>query len=444
MPYPRLAHRRERHVGLLLLAFLVLPAAGACRATPPAFGTTAPAARRNATDFFGGLANRFTNVTRTPKFAAARGKLARYALSPSGILNDTSVWTSASGNARTLTLSGRLTDGHYVFDASANAAAPVRPGDTRHSMRLTRLSGDAEYRWDTGVDMAVGDVRPDELHAAWSSLLATAARHPPAMLRAEYRAAFPRVTRTMGVLASLDSLGTSRLADGSTAVSLVVSLHPERVKAAGSPAFARYLEKYVQPARYSMVFADQQGGRWLVATGHDNRLVFQLRTRDGRLQPLDGPARPMPATLRLDASLFAKFSIFTVGVSELTGEVAVLGDARARGWDIRFREEPRWHLPLATRHFIRSALRRPFAGEGAHFRLAVVRTEEDAPTLIVRRTALDVKESALVRWLGGLGSGAMNDFAGQAEVEENRFAEDVFRALAADCAALLGGAASGG
>jgi hypothetical protein len=437
----RSPHHRYRPLRHVAIALLVLPVAGACRATPPAFGTTASDASQNATDFFGGVANRFTSVTRTPKFAAARGKLARHALSPSSILNDTSVWTSVVGNSRTLTATGRLVGEHYVFDATANAVPPTRPGDTWHSMRLSRLPGQDEYRWDTGVDMAVGDVRPSELHAVWSSLLATVGRHPPPMLRAEYRAAFPRTTRVMGVLASLDSLRTSRQADGSTTVSLVVSLHPERVRAAGSPAFARYLEKYVQPARYSMVFADQQGGRWLVATARDNRLEFQLRTRDGRLLPLNGPARPMPARLRLDASFFVKFSIFTVGVSELVADVAVLGDARERGWDFRFRKEPRWHLPLATRHFIRSALRRPFEGEGAHFRLSALRAEEDGPTLIVRRTAIDVKESALVRWLGGLGSGAMSDFAGQAEAEENRFAEDVFRALAADCAALLGGEA---
>jgi hypothetical protein len=42
-----------------------------------------------------------------------------------------------------------------------------------------------------------------------------------------------------------------------------------------------------------------------------------------------------------------------------------------------------------------------------------------------------------VRWLGGLGSKAMNDLSGRAEVEEDRFAAEVLRAMAADVAAAL-------
>jgi hypothetical protein len=48
-----------------------------------------------------------------------------------------------------------------------------------------------------------------------------------------------------------------------------------------------------------------------------------------------------------------------------------------------------------------------------------------------------VQESAIVRWLGGLGNSAMNDFAGRAEVEENRYVFEVLSALRADFAAAL-------
>ncbi|MBA2686550.1 MAG: hypothetical protein H0U64_00480, partial [Gemmatimonadaceae bacterium] len=57
---------------------------GACRAVPPAFGPTLPQARANADELLGGIAQRFTNVQRTPRFLEARDKLGKYALTPSG------------------------------------------------------------------------------------------------------------------------------------------------------------------------------------------------------------------------------------------------------------------------------------------------------------------------------------------------------------------------
>jgi hypothetical protein len=46
-----------------------------------------------------------------------------------------------------------------------------------------------------------------------------------------------------------------------------------------------------------------------------------------------------------------------------------------------------------------------------------------------------VKESAIMRWLGGLGDTAFGDFEGTSEAEENRFLAELFGALREDVAA---------
>jgi hypothetical protein len=418
---------------------LLATGAAACRPAAPAFGASRQEAAANAEGLFGAFAARYTNVQRTPKFAAARGRLSRHALSPSGIFDDTSVWTASAGDTRTLTLSGRLRGNRYVFDASAAAPQPERPGDSWHYMRLRDLPREDVYEWVTAVDMAVGGASPDQLRDVWRALLATAVRTPEAALRAEYRVGLPRTTHVMGQLASLDSVAVRPVGDGSAVITLGVSLHPERLRAR-YPAFAQYVVKYVQPARYAFTFSDRRGGKWLVATAAKNRLTFRLRaTADGRMAPLDGPVRAMPDTLLMRGEAFAKFSIFTVGMTDLTAEVAVLDGSVERGWDFHFREEPDWHFPLAVNHLISAALRRPFAGDGMQLRLTA-RQRDDGQTLIRRRVVVNVQEGAIVRWLGGLGAGAMDDFSGRAEEDENRFLADLFGGLQDDFAALLAGA----
>ena len=58
-------------------------------------------------------------------------------------------------------------------------------------------------------------------------------------------------------------------------------------------------------------------------------------------------------------------------------------------------------------------------------------------TLLVRRTRLEVKESAILRWMGSLGATAMSDFQGRTEAEENRFLHDAFAALRSDLQDVL-------
>ena len=64
------------------------------------------------------------------------------------------------------------------------------------------------------------------------------------------------------------------------------------------------------------------------------------------------------------------------------------------------------------------------------FRLAIADTP-GSQSIIGRRTSATVQESAILRFLNRLSGTAMGDFVGKAEMEENRFAAEVFNALMA-------------
>jgi len=171
----------------ILGASLLILSATACREVAPAFGTTAAAARVNADGLFGGIAQRFTNVERSPKFLVARGKLGHSALTPSVIYNDTSVWTTwAADSTRTLTIDGEFINNRYLFTARPWPATPANePGDSRHLIRLKRLD-DNQFEWMTNVDITAGRIKPDEFANVISRLMASGENRPVADIRADY------------------------------------------------------------------------------------------------------------------------------------------------------------------------------------------------------------------------------------------------------------------
>lgn len=409
----------------------------ACRDAASALGSTPAAARTHADELFGGLGVRFVNVQRAPKFAAGRVKLERYALSPSKILDDTSIWTSRpTASARLLELEGTplANGGGYLFAPRAGAPAPTRPGEARHQMRLQQLR-DGEFQWSTIVDHAIGQLSPDAGAAAMSGWLA-AFQRPERDIRADLRTVLPRTSAAMGRLFVLDSARTVGLVDGSTLVDLRFHADAKRIRPT-MPAFADYVDKYVQRGRATLELTDGHGARWLAFDMDDAVFRIHFRTRDGRLLAFDGPARPMPDSLAIRVSAFERFLVFDVGLSDLIGDFAMVRGARERGWQMRFRRKPDWHLPLAMRHLISGALDRPFAQGGMLLRLTL--RDDGGQTVLARRFDVAVQESAVVRWFGGLGSRAMEDFVGKAEAEENRFLADALLALRADVVTALGG-----
>ena len=79
-----------------------------------------------------------------------------------------------------------------------------------------------------------------------------------------------------------------------------------------------------------------------------------------------------------------------------------------------------------------SPLHRPFEGAGALFRLSVRDSAGGADASSARARALDVQESAIMRFLGSLASHAVGDLDTKVESEEHRFLSDGFVALQAD------------
>ena len=383
MPHPsppvRLASRshqratRDERVSLtrpyaLLLALAI--AASGCQGVPNALGPDARSARENANGLFAGLAARFDNVVRAPKFQQGRAKLGRHALSPSKVIGDTSVWTSsAPDSSRTLQLSGTHTPSGYVFTPRSSVPVPSRVGDSRHVIRLRRR-GESEYEWNTSVDHAIGSIGATDVAAGITAFFAAPEQRNGGFVRARHQTLFPRSTRVLGELFSLDTVRVAPMPDGSSSVVVQFRMHPRRIEKT-RPNFAKYLDKYVEPARYGLSIRDGRGATWFTASGSENRFTISYRSHEGRLLALAGPPRPMPDTAQIAFDFSAKFMIFRVGVSRLVGDFITVRDARERGWIARFRREPEWHFPLAVSHFIRSSLRYPFSGDGIFVRVTL-------------------------------------------------------------------------
>lgn len=416
-------------------AVALLSLATACRDVGPAFGPTIPAARKNAEELFGGIAQRFTNVQRNPKFTVARGKLGKNALTPSMIFNDTSVWTAfGTDNTRTVTVEGGFLNNRYLFAAKPITNAPDVAGDSRHLMVLHRLSDD-EFEWLTNVDIAAGPITANDLHNVLSALMKSAEHRNPAAVRADYRESFPRTTAALGRLLSLDTLRLTDDGDSGTTITLGVRLQPDKLRAT-MPEFADYLDKYATESRYRSVVTDKRGGRWIELWGANNFLNLRLRTLDGHFVPLNGAPRSIPRDLQLESDFTTKILIFHVGFTKMVSDVTLIESEHERGWFLRFTKEPDWQLPPTIGFFIRTPLRRPFQGQGGIFRLAFL----DSPgkqSIIGRRTSATVQESTVLRFLNRLSGTAMGDFVGKAEQQENRFSAEAFNAMRLDTRGLL-------
>lgn len=416
----------------LVGAVSVLVLAG-CSSPSSAPGASPLVSRLSGAELFGAMAARFTNVYRAPKVAAARAKLVHAALSPSRVYSDTAVWTGSSGDSvRMLSLRGEFSAGRYRFEPAPDAGAPGRLGDSRHVVRLREL-GSGAFQWTTEVDQAVGRLHAGDPGRAASAALVAAEVHGGHGLQLGSRLALPRTSAALGRAFTVDTLATSDLGDGTTAIRAVIRLDPSQLSSS-FPAFARYLRKYVEPSRIRLSLADS-GSSWLDASVERNRLTLRLRSRDGALVPLAGAPRAMPDSVRATVDLFTRVLFFDVGLSRMTGDLTFERSAHERALLVRFRDEPTWHFPLAARSLIRATLRRPFEGDGIWVRLAL-RDTPGGQTQLSRESHLAVKESAVLRWLGALGTVAMSDFTGESETEENRFIAEALAALQADILAL--------
>jgi hypothetical protein len=340
-----------------------------------------------------------------------------------------------TGNVRLLEVFGTIGDGRYTMTARSSVPAPARSGDGRHVTSLARLD-DGVYRWETTVDYAIGSVRPADVATVISRLFAAGEGRTERELRAEIAATAPRTAAALGTVFTLDSLSPSRLADGSTAVTVGIAINSAPLRRR-LPAFAEYLRKYVEPTTYHAVIADRAAVPFIDIAQRDRYLTIRVRTMNGKLVPLSGPARPIPDSLLVIADFRAKVKIFHVGFHDLVMELVNERRDRQRSWVVTAHREPKWDLPLVTARLLRAPLRRPFLGEGALFRIGVRTGDDGEPTVIMRNSHLTVQESGILNFLNSLGNTAMSDFEGAVEREENAWLRDLFLALRDDARAAI-------
>jgi hypothetical protein len=432
---------RVRRLGAawtIAVAALVAAAGGtACHGTSRAFGPTLTTARDGADALFASLEERFTRVERSPVVTAALSTIARSALTPSRVYDDTAAWTAVGGDSvRVLTLAGHYVDDRYVVTEMPAAPAPSHLAAARDEIRLAQLPRH-EFEWTTRVEEAIGSVTSDDVDRVVGAMLSAAATTSDDALRAGSVAAFPRTADVLGSLVSLDSVRTVRQDGGSTVVSLDMGLHSDGLRPT-YPAFAHYLRKYVEPTHVHCVLRDPAGNEWLDVQLASNQLRVRLgATGDGHFAPLTGPPRSMPDSLVLSTDFRTKVWLFSLGMSGLAGDFIVIHTAHTRGWRFSFRREPQWHFPFAVDHLVRSSLRRPFAGDGAHYRVVVNDSTSGGTTWLERDAAITVQESTTLRWLGGLSTNALKEFSGPPEAQEGAFLATVFGALRDDVRADL-------
>jgi hypothetical protein len=392
-------------------------------------------ARTRTDQLFGALGSRHADVERNRKYEYARLQLAKGALVPSRVFDDTAAWTRTSGDVRLLEVQGRYNSGRYFLSARPDVPAPSMPADGRHAITLSRLADDV-FRWDTNVDFAIGAIRPGEVAAVLTRLIGSAEGRSGGEAHAELRATAPRTSAALGTLFSLDSLLTTPLQDGSTATTLVVGLHSDRLRRS-YPALGDYVRRYVDPTRFHIRVTDRAGVAYFDATLDERVLRIRLRSHRGALVPLSGSLRELPDTLLLLMDFKARFKHLGVGFHGLRVEVEhVRRGATENGWVLTAKEEPDWDFPLVMARLIRAPLRRPFSGDGSVFRIGV-RGDGGGPTVIYRQIRLYVQESAILRFLNALGGTAFTEFEDRVDRDENAWLRVVFAAMREDARAAL-------
>jgi hypothetical protein len=412
----------------MLSALLAVNAAG-CKASIDAFGTSPSYARAAADNAFAAFAYRFYQVEREPAFDRARELMGQYALIPSRLYRDSTLWNvTRPDSSRTLIVSASFDGNHYNFAGNAQAPPPGALGDQRHALNLKWLGG-GDYEWFTQVDHVIGSVKPAHMSAAILATLTAAEGRSGDEALADARGNFPETAKHLAQLFTIDSLRTTH-DGGATTTTFAVSFHPERLRPRYG-FFANFVEKYIMPTVYRLQVSDAAGRQYMDATGRDGRLLVRLRSRDHKLVALGGVPVPMPDSLRLTIDVSAKYKLFRVGFTNLVGDLTIERNEHRRAWLMRFQKEPGWHFPLAVDKLIKVPLRRPFAGRGAELSLGV-RDDRGPLTVSDRHARFVVNEGAIIRWLGRLGASAFGDFSGRTELEENLFLYETFEALRRD------------
>jgi hypothetical protein len=379
------------------------------------------------------LADRFGPVEREPGFDQLRPKLARSGLVPSLMFDDATAWTTGRDNWRAFDLVGYPSGGVYHIGMRAEAPRPAVKGQYRGRVRLERLAP-GRFEWTVNDELAIGQARPSDLGGGLDAILRVAERSTEDLARAAIAKTLPRASAQFGQLLRLETLTLQPDAHGATFVRLAVRLIPAGISGF-APRYAAFLEKHARPARVALVVADPEGVTWWTLEAADGLWTIRLRIREGSLVPLEGRAdRRLPGRLRATADVATRIGRFEVGARRIAADLALTRTPGEKGFSARFSEEPDWRLPFLVETFLDRPLHYPFATPGSEVEWAA--REAEAGNLLVRRYRVRVRETWILRWLGGKVDGAVGDFRNGAELEADRYHRACLLALADDLAAL--------
>ncbi len=393
-----------------------------------------PAGTAAASTLVEALALRFGETGREPEFDALRPKLARAALVPSWVFDDGSAWPRKGDGWREAEFAGYGAAGGYRIGVRAEAPEPVAPGQYRGRLRLEKIAG-GRFEWSVREELAVGALRPAELAAALDSLLWGAEAYDETTARAAIAAAFPRASAKLGLLLSLDTLALGRDAQGATSLRVAVRLTPAGLRAF-APRYAAFVEKYLTPIRTRVVVADAAGATWWTLDGERNLWTLRLRVRGGSLVPLEGDAeRRMPEALRVTSDYATRMGRFGIAARGLVADVALTRTPVEKGFVAHFRRKPDWDLPFLVEPLLGGPLSYPFDGPGSEAGWAA--RETPSGTRFVRHYRTRVRETFILRWLGGMTSRALSEFRSGAEREADRYHGECLLAVRDDLVELL-------
>ena len=424
MHYPRAVTS-----ALLLLSSL---GAAACRPALDGLGATDADRARNSAQLFTALADRFNASHRSPRYGVARTKIAKAWLVPSKVFADSTIWSARTDSTVTFTAFGRFLPFGYVLQDRAALPPIVALADARHYITLRRTP-DKDWEWSAGVDFGIGTVKADDMARLFALLTTVGEGRSDAQMKAEVNHALPNTVAAAGRLWDLDSLRALPLADGSSAMLLETTIHPERI-AATLPAFSAFVRTYLLNASWRLTLRDKQGAVWFFLDGKGGRTELRWRVHNGQMLPFEGAPRPMPDDMTLEIESRIKVGMFTVGVSNFVTDFTFVHTPTERGWNVHMNRAPKFQLPLGVARLIDGSLKRPFQGDGSTWRI-VFKDSAGVPTTISRQTHGFVRESAVIRWMGALSGTVAGDFNGPSEKEEARFLSELFSAMHKDAAA---------
>jgi hypothetical protein len=412
-------------------ALVLSPVAPACRPAAHELGR-GPAGPDGPKVLVEALADRFGPIDREAGFDALRSRLARAALVPSRVLEDGTVWRARGDGWRAVELDGYKWGATYRLGARAEALPAVAPGQYRGRVHL-RQTGSERFEWSVSEELAVGPARPADLAEALDALFRGAERSTDASARAGIAETLPRAAAKLGLLLRLETLELRPDAHGATSVRLAVRLTPAGILGF-APHYSAYLEKYVRPMRGSLVVADAGGASWWTLEAADHLWTVRLRVRDGSLVPLEGPAdRRLPSRLRATADFSTKMGRFGVGARRIAADLALTRTPGEKGLSARFAEEPDWQLPFLVETILDAPLRYPFEAPGSEIDWAA--RETPGGTLLTGLYRARVRETWILRWLGGMVGNAVGEFRDGAEREADQFNRECLLALRDDLVA---------